>query len=102
MNFIMFTRLPRSRRYDLCVLYLFMILKVSSEKSAWTTTGRTTVTLLYLLQLHALRSVIEEAFQILKHRYIALQIRGYVVKCGTVLRASLSICQGAVDQVLSF
>jgi len=82
MNFIIFTRLPNSTRYDLCVHYVFIILRVISEKSAWTTTGRTTVTLLYLLQFHAVQSVTEETLQILKHKYIALQIRGYVVKCG--------------------
>jgi len=100
MNFIMFTLLPHSRRYDLRVHYLFIILRVSSEKSAWVTTGRTTVTLMYLLQFHAVQPVIEETLQILNHRYNALQICGYVVKCSAVLVANLSTCQGVEDQVL--
>jgi len=39
MNFIMLTRFPHSRRYDLCTHYVFIILLVSSEKPAWATTG---------------------------------------------------------------
>jgi len=64
MNFITFTRLPHSRRYDLCMYYIFIMLRVSSELLAWATTGRTTVTLLYLLHFHSHTTVLAAVSQL--------------------------------------